>query len=64
MNDTFRRDQTPVLNGDSLLPQLRATEAVYRTAYQTGYDQGYLAGMREAKKIMEEAFKDWKKQAT
>lgn len=50
--NAFKRDQS--IDGDSLMPQLRATESIYRRAYAQGYDEGYLNGMRAARKLVED----------
>ena len=51
--------------GDMLFEQLQATNQVAMAANKAGYDKGYadghLAGMREARAIMEAAFKEWPK---
>jgi hypothetical protein len=56
MNEPFRRDRT---FADPLLTQLKAMNTMAEAARKAGYEDGYRAGLLEAKRIFDEAFKTW-----
>lgn len=50
--NAFKRDQV-----DSLMPELLASKALYKTAYAKGKREGYIEGIRAATKMFEDAAK-------